>query len=124
MRYISKNKQPPLLLAYTKTPGGSFKGMPGPVKVAVKNTLLAEQGHVCCYCMQRIAFSEMKVEHWSSQAEHKSQGLDYRNMLGACIGGQGYPQHLQHCDTQKKDSDISINPTDPAASVSGSSSTP
>jgi len=113
MRFIEKNKkQPPLLLAYKKTPDSSFDGMPGPVKAAVKNALLAEQGHICCYCMQRIAFTEMKVEHWSSQAEHRSQGLDYRNMLGACMGGEGLPPHLQHCDTRKGSRELSIRPTD------------
>ena len=113
MRFIQKNRrQPAGLLAYQKTSGSAFTGMPGPVKAAVKNALLEEQGHICCYCMERIVFAEMKVEHWSSQAEHKSQGLDYGNMLGACMGGEGFPPHLQHCDTRKGSNELNINPTD------------
>lgn len=40
--------------------------------------------------------------------------LDYNNLLGACQGGEGVPSHLQHCDTRKGNTEISIsmNPLD------------
>ena len=55
----------------------------------------------------------MKIEHWRSQSQHRAEELDYRNLLGACLGGDGQPQELQHCDTRKGERDISWNPADP-----------
>ena len=43
--------------------------------------------------------------------------LNYRNLLGACLGGNGQPPHLQHCDTRKGGSDIQWNPADAAHHV-------
>ena len=40
--------------------------------------------------------------------------LNYLNLLGACLGGNGQPPHLQHCDTRKGGSDIQWNPADAA----------
>src|SRR5208282_6798525 len=40
--------------------------------------------------------------------------LTYRNLLGACLGRNGQPPHLQHCDTRKGDSDLQWNPADAA----------
>jgi len=40
--------------------------------------------------------------------------LRYRNLLGACPGGEGQPQNSQHCDTRKGDRDLRWNPADPA----------
>jgi len=34
--------------------------------------------------------------------------------LGACLGGDGQPKHLQHCDTHKEDLDLRWNPAEPA----------
>jgi hypothetical protein len=36
--------------------------------------------------------------------------LDYRNLLGACKGGEGSRPQKQHCDTRKGESEIIINP--------------
>ena len=39
----------------------------------------------------------------------RAEELDYRNLLGACLGGDGQPPaHLQHCDTCKGDRDLSV----------------
>ena len=43
--------------------------------------------------------------------------LNDRNLLGACLGGNGQPPHLQHCDTRKGGSDIQWNPADAAHHV-------
>jgi hypothetical protein len=55
----------------------------------------------------------MKIEHWHSQARYPNEQLTFRNLLGACIGGEGQPGHLQHCDSRKGDSDLLWNPADP-----------
>jgi hypothetical protein len=35
-------------------------------------------------------------------------------VLGACLGGDGQPPQLQHCDTRKGDSDLQWNPAEAA----------
>jgi hypothetical protein len=55
----------------------------------------------------------MRIEHWRSQSQHKDEELTYRNLLGACLGGDGLPQKLQHCDTRKGEDDIDWNPANP-----------
>jgi hypothetical protein len=55
----------------------------------------------------------MKIEHWRSQSNYEAEQLNYRNLLGACLGGDGQPAHLQHCDTKKGDKDLQWNPADP-----------
>ena len=52
----------------------------------------------------------MKIEHWQPQTKYTSRQLDYRNLLGACMGNQGARPQNQHCDTRKGDSEITINP--------------
>lgn len=59
----------------------------------------------------------MKVEHYKCQDHFQDLQLDYKNLLGACTGNEGYPKKLQTCDTQKKANEtLTINPlsTDPS----------
>jgi hypothetical protein len=68
--------------------------------------------------MQRIHNGRFtKIEHWQCQSGHPAEQLSYRNLLGACRGGDGQPPHLQHCDTRKGDRDLRWNPADPAHHV-------
>jgi uncharacterized protein (TIGR02646 family) len=78
----------------------------------LRQSLVAEQGAICCYCLQRIRPSQygMKVEHWHSQSGFPNEQLNYDNLLGACRGGHGKPWDQQHCDTRKGDSLLSKNP--------------
>lgn len=55
----------------------------------------------------------MKIEHWKCQARYPNEQLSYRNLLGACFGGEDRPHKDQHCDTRKGDRDLRWNPADP-----------
>jgi uncharacterized protein (TIGR02646 family) len=81
----------------------------------LRASLVAEQGGICCYCMQRIGPTEarMKIEHWLCQDANEGKQLEYRNLLGACLGGMGKPRKLQHCDTFKGNLSLSRNPAKP-----------
>jgi hypothetical protein len=59
----------------------------------------------------------MKVEHWHSHENYPGERLVYRNLLGACLGGEGTPGRDQHCDTSKGEQDLSRNPSDPGHDV-------
>ena len=55
----------------------------------------------------------MKIEHWQSRAHYLDEQLNYRNLLGACKGGEGKKSGSQHCDTKKADRELQWNPADP-----------
>lgn len=82
----------------------------------VRATLVAEQRALCCYCMGRILNNplKMKIEHWRCQHNYRELQLDYGNLLGACLGGEGEPPTELHCDTLKADQDLKWNPANPA----------
>ena len=81
-------------------------------KDELRAALVAEQRALCCYCMGRIVNDplKMKIEHWRCQTTYRDQQLVYKNLLGACLGGEGQPPRNQHCDTRKANQDLLWNP--------------
>ena len=116
MRTITKDPEPASLTVYRKTPDCNYADYRA--KDDLRRALVTEQRGLCCYCLGRIRpeRAAMKIEHWRSQKCYSGEQLDYRNLLGACLGGHGQPTHLQHCDTRKGDSDSQVEPRRPGAS--------
>lgn len=114
MRAISKNPEPLSLTVHCNKPHSNYDNYAA--KDDLRHALAIEQRGLCCYCMRRIVPKRecMKIEHWRSQANYPKEQLQYRNLLGACLGGEGQPWHLQHCDTRKGDSQLEWNPANPA----------
>ena len=114
MRAITKGAEPPSLTAHRQTPHCDYDNYAD--KESLRQVLVTEQCGICCYCMGRIRNgpTTMKIEHWRCHSRYLSERLNYRNLLGACLGGDGQPFHLQHCDTRKGDLDLKWNPADPA----------
>jgi uncharacterized protein (TIGR02646 family) len=118
MRAIQKQREPNELTEYRLAPNASYDDCP---KDEIREQLLGEQGHLCAYCMQRISsdFDEngehlMKIEHWQSQSEHDDAQLDYRNMIGVCLGNKGQPPKNQTCDNKRGNHELKYNPANPA----------
>ena len=114
MRAIAKAPEPVSLTTHRQTPHCDYDNYAA--KDDLRNALVSEQRGLCCYCMGRIRNepTTMKIEHWWCRAHHPGGQLNYRNLLGSCQGGEGQPRSLQHCDTQKGDTDLAWNPADPA----------
>ena len=117
MRAIAKEPEPASLTVHRQTPHCDYDNYEP--KNDLRHALVSEQRGLCCYCMSRIRNGPrtMKIEHWKCQAHHPAEQLNYRNLLGACLGGHGQPAHLQHCDTRKGDRDLEWNPADPAHNI-------
>ena len=118
MRIIIKGNEPPSLTAHRKTPYSDYDNYSD--KEALRSALSTEQRGLCCYCMGRIRSkpirskpAKMKIEHWQCQAQFPEKQLNYRNLLGACLGGEGQPKKRQHCDTRKANQDLRWNPAEP-----------
>lgn len=112
MLYIQKGREPESLMQYRKEKFAYYDGYP--YKDDIREKLLAEQGYLCAYCMQRIDKEHMKIEHWYPEDRITDvERLDYQNMLGVCIGHMdGTKEKDDICDTHKKNELITVNPQD------------
>lgn len=109
MVYIRKRMEPKKLQTYRQQPNATFDSMDADVKTQLRNSLLAEQGHLCAYCMCRIHDErDVKIEHWTPR--NSGNEMDYNNLLAVCYGNEGFPKNRQTCDTRKGSNVISINP--------------
>lgn len=117
MRSIKKFKETAALKKLRATPGAKFSDLNGKDKQKIRENLVKEQRGLCAFCGSRIKDGalQMKIAHWYPQ---KAKGgsahcLNYMNLLGACLGGEGRPEHEQHCDTYQKNKLLEKNPANP-----------
>lgn len=112
MLHIQKKQEPASLTGYRKQQFAYYDGYPD--KDDVREQLLEEQGHLCAYCMRRIDKEHMKIEHWYPEDRLSDlERLDYKNMLGACVGHILGTDGLDDtCDTRKGNKIIKVNPLD------------
>lgn len=118
MRYIEKHAEPKSLAEYKKQKNAYYDGCN---KADIRRRLLEDQGYLCAYCMRRIyddssvdgGVPPMKIEHWFPESQClEFQKLDFRNMLGVCMGNAGQPYSCTTCDSHRKDKMLTINPLD------------
>lgn len=118
MKQINKLAEPQSLTQHRANQPAYYNGLPLESKEDLRQSLLAEQGHICCYCLKRIPEKiekdgrinyEMKIEHYQCQDIFPLLQLTYSNLYGACTGGEGKPKKLQTCDTRKGNSSLTIN---------------
>jgi len=121
MRNIKKLKETAALKKLRATPGATFNDLQGAAKQKVRENLVKEQRDLCAFCGARIfdGALKMKIAHWYPQKAPggSARCLEYMNMLGACLGGEGRPDDEQHCDTHQKNKPLSRNPADPAHNI-------
>lgn len=108
MRFIKKKQQPQSLIETKKTiPLPKYLELDTEVKDDIRTNLLDEQGHICCYCMQRIKSNAMKIEHYQSRSSFPELQLEFKNMLASCEGqiltSQGF---ILHCDSAKGEKEL------------------
>lgn len=93
MRYIIKNREPILFTNWKRqnriAPQNLTYDALGQVeKIAIKQTLLVEQGYLCAYTMKRITIDDCHIEHINPQSVYPEQDIDYGNMI-ACFPKDG-----------------------------------
>ena len=120
MKYIEKQSPPDVYKQYACRRGSSFKDLSNPnnreIKSCLRNSLLMEQGYICCYCGQEINEDNSVIEHLKNKDYHPNLQLDYSNLACSCKGGQDKraknPQYPLYCDANKGNLDIFIYPVD------------
>jgi len=81
MRHIKKGEQPGDWLRFRKQKLPEPRFDDGP-KASLRTALLAEQGHLCCYCMRRIHDrpGSTKIEHWAPRSLSPELALEFSNL--------------------------------------------
>lgn len=105
MKFIVKGNEPAAWKAYRETPGVDFDAIP-----ELKEALLNEQGYLCCYCMNQIKDSNMRVEHYKPRSKFDGLKFNYDNLFAACSGNFCAERH---CDNRKENTELTIHPADP-----------
>lgn len=80
----------------------------------LRETLVTEQGKICCYCMQRIDVNSSHIEHFFPKEKFLDKDLSYDNLFASCNGDGRNISYDEHCGHRKGDwwrNDM-ISPTD------------
>jgi uncharacterized protein (TIGR02646 family) len=96
MKRILKNNCPKALTQWFTTQPTTDKGklncrysdLPSDIRATIKQHLLAEQGHICCYTGIRINEGRSHIEHLKPQSQYfeNHEDIDYHNLLAAYPG--------------------------------------
>ena len=119
MRYIQKTNEPPSFTVWKQRGNDdwqpTWENFQKPEKIDVLDSLLQEQGFICCYCGQRIDRKYSHIEHFKPRHPHVALSLDYSNLLSSCPGhGKDDPDKSpqEFCGHHKKDKELPISPLD------------
>ncbi len=65
-----------------------YSHLPSDIRAIVKQHLLAEQGHICCYTGIRISEERSHIEHLKPQSRYfeNHEDVDYNNLIAAFPG--------------------------------------
>lgn len=85
------------------------------LKQAIKNSLLAEQQYLCCYCENEINASSKSshIEHLLPQSTCPQKQLDYDNLLASCNADN----RKAHCGHKKGQKILPFTPLDDASQI-------
>lgn len=106
MKYINKNQPPDSFLKWKNSENENWQptwdNFQKPEKASVHNSLLKEQGFICCYCQQRITIKNSHIEHFKPRNQYPDLTLDYNNLIASCQGEcETIPLIPVHCGHKK-----------------------
>jgi uncharacterized protein (TIGR02646 family) len=96
----------------------TYDDLRGKEKKEVKDALMKEQGHICCYCERRLTDGDSHIEHFNPQSNNAVDPLDYANMLCSCQNQlkpkqEEEPRHCGHLKGDWFDDQLLVSPLDP-----------
>ncbi|MDI9634261.1 TIGR02646 family protein [Geitlerinema splendidum] len=106
MRYIQKGEEPEKLANWKALANEdwqpTYEELRGDIKIDLHDTLLKEQGYLCCYCEMRVTRSNSHIEHFKPRTSYPDLSLNYSNLLASCQR-EREPKEPQHCGVKKED---------------------
>lgn len=123
MKYIQKSPEPKELKQWRETQlaqgvNFTYQSFQNPEKTITRQSLLQEQGWICCYCCQRISLEISHLEHFDPQSKSNPVlTVTYSNMLASCgpfepdpQDPKQRPQWPKHCANQRQNKPLPIAP--------------
>ncbi|MEH2308130.1 retron system putative HNH endonuclease [Nostoc sp.] len=118
MKYIKKGAGPESFTVWknlaNKDWQPSWENFSKPQKTDVHNSLLQEQGFICCYCGRRINTDDSHLEHLKPRTTYPQLALEYTNILASCQKDT-VPKEPLHCGKEKDkwhDEHLFVSPLD------------
>jgi uncharacterized protein (TIGR02646 family) len=116
MKYIVKAIEPESLsewkLLQQQTPNYNYANLQNPQKRELHQSLLNEQGKICCYCQRQIALNSSHIEHLKPQSLYPEESLTYENLLASCQGEDDPSRKPVHCGHKRQNEPLLITPLD------------
>ena len=119
MKRIVKDGEPRDFAEWKKTDRMAhrprWKKVPSPIKEKVHESLMREQGFICCYCEVSVARDNSHVEHFRPKVKNPELQLDYENLLCSCQRELS-PGEPRHCGSKKGswfDENLIVSPIAP-----------
>ena len=123
MKHITKNPEPQSFIEWQALENENWKphyeDLNSKVKNELKQSLLCEQGYICCYCEIRIESSTSHIEHLKPQKPYKELELEYTNLLCSCgnpVAGNPLFRNPDRCGNKRRnwyDEQEFVTPLDP-----------
>ena len=116
MKYIIKQQEPQAFSEWKAMASEDWQPtygeLSGNVKQSVKQTLMSEQGYICCYCDRRLIDGDSHIEHFRPQNDPQVDPLDYANLLCSCQNKieKGEPRHCGNLKNGWFDEQLLISP--------------
>ncbi|MEH2001920.1 MAG: retron system putative HNH endonuclease [Nostoc sp.] len=118
MKYIKKSEEPESFTVWKNLANEdwqpSWDNFSKPQKTDVHDSLLREQGFICCYCGRRITKEISHIEHLKPRKTHHNLALKYTNLLASCQRERERKEPL-HCGSKKDewyDENLMVSPLD------------
>ena len=74
--------------------------VPAPIRKSIHESLMREQGFICCYCESRIRMEDSHIEHFRPKKGFPDRQLDYGNLHCSCQRDLS-PGEPRHCGLRK-----------------------
>jgi uncharacterized protein (TIGR02646 family) len=108
LKHIKKNQSPQDFLEWknlaNKDWQPTWNNFQKPEKTSVHNSLIQEQGYICCYCERRITREISHIEHLKPRNKYPNLALDYTNLIASCQGENATPPLIPvHCGHKKSE---------------------
>jgi uncharacterized protein (TIGR02646 family) len=116
MKHIIKQGEPLALIAWKSQANANwqptYEDLRGNEKQTVKQSLMREQGFLCCYCERRLTVDDSHIEHFRPQNDPQCDALDYGNLLCSCQNKipKGDPRHCGNLKNGWFDANLLISP--------------
>jgi uncharacterized protein (TIGR02646 family) len=126
VKYINKQSEPSELLEFKRRHGNEPVGLwdkinhepHSHVKEVLHESLMSEQGYICCYCEKRVTGKDSHIEHFKPRRiSSEEEKANYDNLLASC--GKNSAEHCGHVKDNDKshDSSLFVSPLEPDCEV-------